>query len=101
MKKLNRINLDRERNSSGVYKIYDLNRRLVYVGRSNNGKVKHHLVQHFGSDKYSGAKFGDRRGYYYDIQRTRTPRKAEKAVIKRVKPKGNKYLYLKGKSRRR
>jgi len=101
MKKLCRSNLDNERNGNGVYKIYNKNKRLVYVGRANNGKIKHHLVQHFGSDSYSGAKFGDRKNHYYEFVRKGKPKEVEKRSIKRAKPKKNKYLYITGKSRRK
>lgn len=101
MKKLNTQNLRKEKNGNGIYRIYKGN-KLVYVGRSSNGKIKHHLVQHFGSNSYSGAKFGDRNGFHYSL--TYLPKSKvkqyEKESIKKRKPSKNKYLYLKGKSRR-
>lgn len=103
MKKLTRENLRKERNGSGIYRIYNRNRRLAYIGRASNGNIKHHLVQHFGSKKYSGAKFGSRKGYYYKITRMPKTRAKllEKRVAKRTKPNKNRYLYLKGRSRRK
>jgi len=102
MKKLTTQNLRKEKNGSGLYKIYNSKKRLLYVGRAKNN-VKHHLVQHFGSDYYSGAKFGSRKNKYYAIKLMPFSRakKAEEHVVKRVKPKGNRYLYLRGRSRRR
>lgn len=103
MKKLIKENLRKEKNGSGIYRIYNRNRRLAYIGRASNGNIKHHLVQHFGSKKYSGAKFGTRAGYYYKIKLMpkHKVKLAEKRVAKRVKPAKNKYLYLKGRSRRK
>lgn len=101
MKRLCRYNLDKENNGNGVYKIYNKSKKLVYVGRANNGKIKHHLVQHFGSDSYSGAKFANRKDYYYQFDRKANPKTMEKILIKKIKPKKNKYLYIKGKSRRK
>lgn len=96
IKKLTESNLRKEKNGSGVYKIYDSNKRLVYVGRSSNGDVKHHLVQHFGSEDYSGAKFGDREGYHYKIILGKNKgeiAEKEKELIRKHDPKGNKYDY--------
>jgi excinuclease UvrABC nuclease subunit len=103
MKKITTDNLRKEKNGNGIYRIYDRNKKLVYVGRSSNGKIKHHLVQHFGSSSYSGAKFGDRTKFHYSL--THLPKgkvkQYEQNSIKRIKPRGNKYVYLKGRSKRK
>ena len=103
IRKLTKSNLENEKNGCGIYKIYNSKKKLIYVGRASNGDVKHHLIQHFGSKHYSGAKFGRRSDNYYDI--VLLPKKqirfAEKRLIKKVNPKGNRYLYVKGKSKRR
>ena len=101
--KLTKKNLDKEKDGCGIYKIYDSKKRLVYVGRASNGKVKHHLIQHFGSKVYSGAKFGRRSDNYYDIiiLPKRQAKFAEKKLIKKANPKSNRYLYVRGKSKRR
>lgn len=103
MKRLTKRNLQRERNGSGVYKIYDSRKRLVYVGRSSNDNIKHHLVQHFGSGHYSGAKFGSRKDNFYDITLLPKPivKDAERFLIKKLGPKGNRYIYELGQSKRR
>jgi len=103
MKKLTKENLDNERNGNGIYKIYNSKKKLVYVGRASNGNIKHHLIQHFGSRKYSGAKFGRRSDNYYQIiilPKTKV-KFAEKGLIKKLNPKSNRYLYVRGKSKRR
>jgi excinuclease UvrABC nuclease subunit len=101
--KLTKANLKKEKNGCGIYKIYDSKKKLIYVGRASNGNIKHHLIQHFGSKKYSGAKFGRRSDNYYDI--IILPKKqvkfAEKRLIKKLNPKSNRYLYVRGKSKRR
>ena len=101
MKQLNTSNLRNEKNGSGIYKIYNNRKKLIYVGRAGNGNIKHHIVQHFGSKHYSGAKFGARNHYYkIDLLPKTKIKKREKFIVKKLKPKANKYLYKKGGSRR-
>ena len=95
MKKLSKKNLRAEKDGSGIYKIYDRNRNLVYVGRSSSGDIKHNLIQHFRCPSYSGAKFGKRYDNYYDIDlmpKGQIKRK-EKRLIRRHRPRENKYRY--------
>lgn len=93
-KRLTKQNLKKEKNGSGIYKIYSPKGSLLYVGRASNGNVKHHLIQHFRSNSYSGAKFGKvREAHFYDIKRypKSKVKKKEKTLIKRLKPKVNIY----------
>lgn len=96
MKKLTKKNLRNEENGNGIYKIYSPRGKLLYVGRASNGNIKHHLIQHFRSPSYTGAKFGKiRKNHYYDIKHypKSKVKKKEKYLIRRLKPKFNKYKY--------
>ncbi len=96
MKKFTRKNIRKQKNGNGIYKIYNRCKKLLYVGRASNGNVKHHLTQHFGSKKYSGAKIkGKRKNHFFNISIT-TPkgaRKLEKKLIRKHKPRKNTYKY--------
>lgn len=94
MKRFTEENIRNEKNGSGIYKIFDRNKNLVYIGRSCNGNIKHHLTQHFGSPDYSGAKFGKRSDNFFKIDLLRGRRKIrekEDRLIRKHKPRGNKY----------
>ena len=95
MKRLSKKNLRDEKDGSGIYKIYDRNRNLVYIGRSCSGDIKHNLIQHFRSPSYTGYKAGKRYDNYYDIDLMPKGkiRKRERRMIRRNKPRGNKYRY--------
>lgn len=98
MKKFTRKNITKQKNGSGIYKIFNKCKKLLYVGRSSNGNVKHHLTQHFGSKKYSGAKIkGKRKNSFFRIKLTSpsAARKLEKKLVRKQKPKKNKYRYKK------
>jgi len=84
LKRLNLINVKKERHESGIYKIYNRRKNLIYVGTST--KLKHRLEAHlYGRSDYrqvAGKMELLKQSYYYATAYTdiHTARRTERNI---------------------
>ncbi len=84
--KLNKTNiLDKVPDRSGVYKIYNKNDSLKYIGHAGGGRLKERILEHVNEKDIAGAD-------NFQFMPTTSKREAEsleKKLIKKEKPTEN------------